>query len=240
MPTTITLYHFNELSEEAKLNALEFWKTLGEQDIERISEKRIERLVDVKVDKFIRKQINDNGLPNQKGGVGASGFLYLPFDKTREILGVILYTPYLALIPIYNMVFKVMKRTIPKELREELGWNQRQTILETIVVCKIKTQDGKIRNIQDNDPALNSLIKSMTDKFTEYVRKIERDIKKEAQEYRECLLIGEFKEIIEQEKVKIVNEEIAKCNLNYDELGNPFHDQYYESNFPWSSDRWDY
>jgi hypothetical protein len=257
MPTTITLYHFNELSDEAKTNALKVWEERGFNPSLGVYED-LAGLVKKLMEKQVRLCLKGIGITNLE-----VMFQYGTKDKNFHIdqhvvIDQLAFRGFLKNIseaitlgPIamdeYNYwnarceggaQFKAVLDQYDKRNNPGWGWGAR-SYYKTKFHDKTKyPKDMTVAETERKNLFSGEMLKKLNDHFdyiSDYIRKL---VNVKGIEWSLNTLEEKESEIKGMIRKKLEEKAMAS-NLNFLSDGKPFVDQYYYDEFPSADPRWD-
>ncbi len=256
MPTTITLYHFNELSEEAKTNALKIWEEHGFNPSLDVYEE-LAGLVKKQMEKQVRFCLKGIGIKDLE-----IVFQYGTKDKNFHIdqhvvLDRIAFrgllknlTNVITLGPIAMDEYNYwnarceggvqFKAVLDKKEERNAGWGWGSwAVYKTKFHDKTKYPRGMVADELERATTFSiEMIEKLTKHFefiSEYTLKL---VNVKGIELSHNTL-GEKESEIKAMIRKKLEEKAMASNLNFLSDGKPFIDQYYYDEFPSSDPRYD-
>jgi hypothetical protein len=253
MPTTITLYHFNELSDDAKKKALKIWEGKVNADDEVYRD--IANQVKKRAERLVRVCLKDLLLP-----IGDLRYFYNERTNIRHnrrvvldeisMKGVIESLNALDIGPNlkdemayfqgkYGPI--ILKAKLEHYKRDSYGWGcsgRDRYKTKIFDITKYRAHEMSPEELARKDKFSKDLVEKMQAHvdfvLTFVVEKVNNEIITIADE------ICNSKENSIQNQIKQKMEKIAgESNLNFHKNGEVFVDQYYYDEFPSASPDWD-
>lgn len=249
MPTTITLYHFNELTGEAREKAIIFWKENIKFNVDVYEE--ITNMAKKKIERFIRVSLKDLGYPNQEirtfynerttlkenghltlRSFAIKGMIEVNIDKVEAGL----YNDFLVYSDICKG-FGGVKVKIILELEEAdyASWDRRERFKSKVKDVSRYPVSKDTYEMERRDNFSKFLVEKLQDNLNKAIEFITNKADEELKVICNTLLVNSRETINNQLQDKIIDHAV-KANLNYLEDGTVFHDEYYFNYFPESRD----